>query len=200
MFVKRTFLLAPSAEVKRERKAHRKARNYLLRLRRDSNRENRSCLSCFARARNRCVLFVVSPQGSLRHYRGRWGLRRKARFTSDSLQRSALLSNDNVHNSSVPESFTIAWSTRMRNTGYTAGEAVRRGRTGEMQEGPGVRRHGELFIKPSSRRISDRTRSHVTYTCCKYKVMPSRLPMPSKISYAHGEKFMMIVLSCWMER
>lgn len=48
-------------------------------------------------------------------------LRQKAHFTSDSLQLSALLSNDNVHNSSVPESFTTARSMRMRNTDYMAG-------------------------------------------------------------------------------
>lgn len=97
------------------------------------------------------------------------GLRQKARFTPDSLQLSALLSNDNVYNSSVPESFTIGWSTRIRNTGYIAGE----GQEEANQRNAGradVRKHGELFIKPSSRRISDRMRSHVTIHAANTKL------------------------------
>lgn len=54
---------------------------------------------------------------------------------------------------------------------------------------------GELFIKPSSRDEFQIARHD---TCCKYKVIPSRLPILSKISYAHGEIFMMIVPSFWM--
>lgn len=42
---------------------------------------------------------------------------------------------------------------------------------GEMQAGP-KRRHGELFIKPSSRRISDRMRSHVTIHAANTKLCP----------------------------
>lgn len=42
---------------------------------------------------------------------------------------------------------------------------------GEMQAGP-KRRHEELFIKPSSRRISDRMRSHVTIHAANIKLCP----------------------------
>lgn len=82
-------------------------------------------------------------------------------FRPDSLQLSTLLSNDNVHNSSVPESFTIAWSMRMKNTSYMVGDSQERANQKNAGRAD-VRRLGELFIKPSFRGISDRTRSHVT--------------------------------------
>lgn len=121
--------------------------------------------------------FSSSPQGSLRHHRGWWVLGKRHAFTSDSLQLSALFSNDNVHNSSVPESFTIARSTRTRNTGYMAGGSHEGANQRNVRRAD-VRRHGELFIKPSSRRISEISRHD---TCCIYKVMPSRLPILSNI-------------------
>lgn len=152
----------------------------------------RACLVSL-RVRNRCVLFVVSARKPPTSSRAA-GLRQKSggASASDSLQLSALLSNDSVHNSSVPESFTIAWSTRMRNTGYMAEGSQERA----SQRNAGradVRRHGELFIKPSFQRNFRSYGISCHGTGYKYKVMP----ISSKISYAHGEKFMMVVLSYW---
>lgn len=154
----KNFPFALSIETKRERK-HTERRGIIYQGCVGTRIENRSCLFCFARARNRCILFVVSVRKPSTLSKT-VDFRQKARFTSGSLQFSALLSNDNVHNSSVPESFTISWSTRMRDTSRITGGT--RKETNRRSAGKAdVRRHGELFIKPSSRRISDRTTSHV---------------------------------------
>lgn len=64
---------------------------------------------------------------------------------------------------------------------------------GEMQAGP-KRRHEELFINPSSRRISDRTGSHVTIHAANIKLCPLVCWYLLKFHILE-EKFMMIVLT-----
>lgn len=82
------------------------------------------------------------------------GLRQKAFYLRllSTFAAPPLLPNDNVHNSSAPESFTIAWSTRMRRTRAIWREGVEGERTPEKcRKRADVRRHGKLFTKPSSK-------------------------------------------------
>lgn len=65
----RTFLWHPRWKPS-EKERHTERRGIIYQGCAETRIENRSCLSCFACARNRCVLFVVSAR-SLRHHRER---------------------------------------------------------------------------------------------------------------------------------
>lgn len=186
MFTKRS-ACAPSSRAEERGGAggaQRKARNYLERLSGIRIGDRSSCFDALVIDAH----FSSSPREA-RYHRG-WISGSKARSAPFNLRPSPRsLVNDNVHNSGAPENFTISWSTRMRPTGG-------RGRQSRPEKcRKGRRRHKELFIKPSSRRISDRA-GYLSRrdTRCKYKVIPAALPrLPvcsrARISYARARKY-----------